>query len=98
MGMINCESHGWRGVSSMTPAAAKAFDEKKEAESIVLVELVFDEVVPFFLYSLKEELPFDKTKSVGKIYSVDNERVLDAILGILVPRCGACVNEALERR
>jgi hypothetical protein len=97
MGMISCELHGWRGVASMTPLAAKALDELKETDSIVLVELVFDEVVPFFLYALKEELPFEETRSVGKTFSVDSEQVLDTILGILVPRCGACVNEALKR-
>jgi hypothetical protein len=97
MGLINCELHGWSGVASMTPSAAKAFDDLKETDSIVLVELVFDEVVPFFLYALKEELPFENTKSVGETFSVDNEQVLDTILGILVPRCGACVNEALKR-
>ncbi|QBE63630.1 hypothetical protein [Pseudoduganella lutea] len=96
MGMISCELHGWRGVASMTPTAAKAFDEQKEMEPIVLVELVFDEVVPFFLYALKAELPFEKTKWLGQTYSVDSEEVLDAILGILVPRCGACVNQALK--
>lgn len=97
MGMINCEKHGWRGIASMTPSAAKAFDQRKEIESIIHVELVFDGEVPFFLYGLKEELPFEKTKSVGTTFSVDDEQVLDVILGILVPRCGKCVKEVLER-
>ena len=97
MGLINCELHGWSGAASMTPSAAKVFDDRKETDSIVLVELVFDEVVPFFLNALKEELPFENTKSVGETFSVDSEQVLDAILGILVPRCGACVNEALRK-
>lgn len=97
MGMTSCELHGWSGIASLTPSAAKAFDELKETDSIVLVELVFDEEVPFFLYALKDELPFEKTKSVGETFSVDDEQVLDTILGILVPRCGKCVNEPLKR-
>jgi hypothetical protein len=95
MGMISCGLHGWSGVASMTPSAAEAFDSLKGTDSIVLVELVFDEV-PFFLYSLKEELPFEKTKSIGEKFEVDNEQVLDKILGMLVPRCGKCVNDVLK--
>jgi hypothetical protein len=97
MGMTNCELHGWSGIASLTSSAAKAFDELKETDSIVLVELVFDEDVPFFLYAFKEELPFEKTKSVGETFSVDDEQVLDTILGNLLPRCGKCVTKVLER-
>lgn len=96
MGMISCEMHGWSGVASMTPLAARMFDERKETDSIVFVELIFDEVVPFFLYALKEELPLEGTKSVDQIFSVEDEKTLDSILGLLVPRCGACVNDALK--
>jgi hypothetical protein len=96
MGMIACRLHGWCGIVSMTPAAADILDNLKERHSLVLLELLLDEV-PFFLYSLKKELPFDKTKLVGQTFEVDNKQGLDTTLGTLVPRCGKCVNDVLNR-
>jgi hypothetical protein len=94
VGMIRCSTHEWSGVASMTPAAADAFDRKAKDESIVLVELVFDEV-PFFLYALKQELPFADTKPLDEGLEVSNEERLNEILGTLVPRCGKCLNALL---
>jgi hypothetical protein len=96
MGIIQCDLHGRSGVASMTLSAAKVFDDRKGTNSIVHVEFVSDDV-SFFLYALKEELPFEKTKQVGQTFEADNEQVLDTIFSSLVPRCGKCVNEVMTR-
>lgn len=95
MGMIYCKLHGWSGVDLLTHSAAKAVEDPTPRHSIVPVELVFDDV-PFFLYALKKELPFERTTSLDQAFEVGDEQALNIILDMLVPRCVKCINEALK--
>lgn len=109
MGIMQCEIHGWSGITSLTKAAADIYDKKIKSstidkiKNIILVELHLDEISFLFLV-LKDEIPIAGAINIDchvvdkEIFNIraETEEAFDSIVGELLPRCGNCLRENID--
>lgn len=109
MGIMQCEIHGWSGITSLTQAAANLYDKKiksstvEKIKNIILVELHLDEISFVFL-ALKDEILIAGAintdshvadRGIVDIRVVTDEH-FDSIVDELLPRCGKCLRENID--